>query len=126
MKDFYFSNEEDEKNFLKNQKWLIHTLIIEGVKKSFKEGLDEIVLFRIINPISNFIMISELKKEDWGSSLNKSLEYFESIEQKLVVIELLYQKTYLVVDLTHSLYRYEYKDQNYGILRKYKPNLNVK
>ena len=51
------------------------------VKKSFKEGLDEIVLFRIINPISNFIMISELKKEDWGSSLNKSLEYFESIEE---------------------------------------------
>ena len=81
MKDFYFSNEEDEKNFLKNQKWLIHTLIIEGVKKSFKEGLDEIVLFRIINPISNFVMISELKKEDWGSSLNKSLEYFESIEE---------------------------------------------
>ena len=29
MKDFYFSNEEDEKNFLINQKWLIHSLIIE-------------------------------------------------------------------------------------------------
>ena len=81
MKDFYFSNEEDEKDFLKNKKWLIHTLIIEGVKKSIKEGLDEIVLFRIINPISNFIMVSELKKEDWSSSLNKSLEYFESIEE---------------------------------------------
>jgi hypothetical protein len=50
MKDFYFSNEEEEKDFLKNQKWLIHSLIIEGVKKSMKDGLDEIVLFRIINP----------------------------------------------------------------------------
>ena len=77
MKDFYFSNEEDEKNFLINQKWLIHSLIIEGVKQSIKERLDEIVLFRIINPISNFIMVSELKKDDWESSLSKSLEYFE-------------------------------------------------
>ena len=81
MRDFYFSNEEDEKDFLKNQKWLIHTLIIEGVKKSIKDGLDEIVLFRIINPISNFIMVSELKKDDWESSLSKSLEYFESVEE---------------------------------------------
>ena len=81
MKDFYFSNEEDEKNFLKNQKWLIHSLIIEGVKQSIKERLDEIVLFRIINPISNFIMVSELKKDDWESSLSKSLEYFESVEE---------------------------------------------
>lgn len=81
MKDFYFSNEEEEKDFLKNQKWLIHSLIIEGVKKSMKDGLDEIVLFRIINPLSNFIMISELRKEDWFSSLSKSLEYFESVEE---------------------------------------------
>jgi hypothetical protein len=81
MKDFYFSDEEDEKNFLKNQKWLIHSLIIEGVKQSIKERLDEIVLFRIINPISNFIMVSELKKDDWESSLSKSLEYFESVEE---------------------------------------------
>lgn len=81
MKDFYFSNEEDEKNFLINQKWLIHSLIIEGVKQSIKERLDVIVLFRIINPISNFIMVSELKKDDWESSLSKSLEYFESVEE---------------------------------------------
>ena len=81
MKDFYFSDEEDEKNFLKNQKWLIHSLIIEGVKQSIKERLDEIVLFRIINPSSNFIMVSELKKDDWESSLSKSLEYFESVEE---------------------------------------------
>lgn len=81
MKDFYFSNEEDEKNFLINQKWLIHSLIIEGVKQSIKERLDEIVLFRIINPTSNFIMVSELKKDDWESSLSKSLEYFESVEE---------------------------------------------
>ena len=81
MRDFYFSNEEDEKDFLKNQKWLLHSLIIEGVRLSIKERLDEIVLFRIINPISNFIMVSELKKSDWESSLTKSLGYFESIEE---------------------------------------------
>lgn len=81
MKDFYFSNEEEERDFLKNQRWLIHSLIIEGVKKSIDEGLEDIVLFRIINPISNFIMVSELKKDDWGESLKKSLEYFESVEE---------------------------------------------
>ncbi len=40
MKDFYFSNEDEEKDFLKNQRWLIHSLIIEGVKKSMDENLD--------------------------------------------------------------------------------------
>ncbi len=81
MKDFYFSNEDEEKDFLKNQRWLIHSLIIEGVKKSMDENLNEIVLFRIINPKNNFIMVSELKKDDWVGSLSKSLEYFESIEE---------------------------------------------
>ena len=81
MKDFYFSNEDDEKDFLKNKKWLIHSLIIDGVKKSFEENLDSIVVFRIINPISNFVMTSEIKKEDWLDSLSKSIEYYESVEE---------------------------------------------
>jgi hypothetical protein len=81
MKDFYFSNEDDEKDFLKNKKWLIHSLIIDGVKKSFEENLDSIVVFRIINPISNFVMTSEIKKEDWLDSLSKSMEYYESVEE---------------------------------------------
>jgi archaellum biogenesis protein FlaJ (TadC family) len=81
MKDFYFSNEDDEKDFLKNKKWLIHSLIIDGVKKSFEENLDSIVVFRIINPISNFVMTSEIKREDWLDSLSKSMEYYESVEE---------------------------------------------
>jgi archaellum biogenesis protein FlaJ (TadC family) len=81
MKDFYFSNEDDEKDFLKNKKWLIHSLIVDGVKKSFEENLDSIVVFRIINPISNFVMTSEIKKEDWLDSLSKSMEYYESVEE---------------------------------------------
>lgn len=81
MKDFYFSNEEDEKDFLKNRKWLIHSLIVESVKKSFEEDLDSIVVFRIINPISNFIMTTEIKKTDWLNSLEKSLKYYESEEE---------------------------------------------
>ena len=81
MKDFYFSNEDDEKDFLKNKKWLIHSLIVDGVKKSFEDDLDSIVVFRIINPISNFVMTSEIKKEDWLDSLGKSMEYYESIEE---------------------------------------------
>lgn len=81
MKDFYFSDEEDEKNFLTNRKWLIHSLILDAVKKSFSEDLESIVVFRIINSFSNFIMVSELKKTDWINSLNKCLEYYESVEE---------------------------------------------
>jgi len=81
MKDFYFSNEDDEQEFLKNQKWLIHSLIVESVKKAYSEDLENIVVFRIINPISNFIMTSELNREDWVDSLSKSLSYYESVEE---------------------------------------------
>lgn len=81
MKDFYFSNEDDEKEFLKNKKWLIHSLIIDAVKKAIDDDLENVVVFRIINPVSNFIMTSELKKEDWVGSLGKSLEYYESVEE---------------------------------------------
>jgi hypothetical protein len=81
MKDFYFSNEDDEQEFLKKQKWLIHSLIVESVKKAYSEDLENIVVFRIINPISNFIMTSELNREDWVDSLSKSLSYYESVEE---------------------------------------------
>ena len=46
MKDFYFSNEDDEQEFLKNQKWLIHSLIVESVKKAYNEDLEK--LFNIV------------------------------------------------------------------------------
>jgi hypothetical protein len=81
MNYFYFFNEDDEKDFLKNKKWLIHSLIIESVKKSISENLDSIVVFKIINPISNFVMTTEIKKSDWVVSLEKSLKYYESVEE---------------------------------------------
>lgn len=81
MKDFYFSNEDDEKEFLKNKKWLIHSLIIDAVKIAIEGDLENVVVFRIINPVSNFIMTSELKKKDWLESLGKSLSFYESVEE---------------------------------------------
>jgi hypothetical protein len=81
MKDFYFFNEDDEKEFLNNKKWLLHPLIVESVKKAYKNNLENIVVFRIINPAGNFIMVSELKKIEWVDSLNKSLSYYESVEE---------------------------------------------
>lgn len=81
MKDFYFSNEDDQKNFLLENKWLIHSLIVEGVRKCIDEGLDSLVIFRIINPIDDFILTTELFKKDWEESLNKCLKYYESIEE---------------------------------------------
>jgi len=81
MKDFYFDSEEDEIEFLKKNKWVIHSLIIDGVKKAYEENLESVTVFRIINTVSGFVMSSELKKDDWLDSLNKSMDYFESIEE---------------------------------------------
>ena len=81
MKDFYFNSEGDEKEFLKKNKWVIHSLIVDGVKKAYEEKLESITVFRIINTVSNFVMTSELKKDDWIDSLSKSMDYFVSIEE---------------------------------------------
>jgi len=81
MKDFIFSDEEDEEEFFENSRWLIHSLVIEGVKKSMKEELDEIVIFRIINPDKNYQMNSILKKPEWVNSLLKCLEFYEEVEE---------------------------------------------
>ena len=56
MKDFIFSADEDFEEFLRNSKWLIHSLVIEGVKKSLEDQLDEIIVFRIINSENNYQM----------------------------------------------------------------------
>jgi hypothetical protein len=81
MKDFYFSDDEDAKEFLKKNKWLINSLIVEGVRKCLDESLDELLIFRIINPIDGYILSSEIKKDEWVNSLKKSLEFYESIEE---------------------------------------------
>jgi hypothetical protein len=52
--------------------------------------------------------------------------FSESIVQRQAVIGLLYRRTYPVDDPVLALYRYEYINQNCGILRKYKPSLNAK
>ena len=37
MTDFVFSNEDDEKNFLQENKWLIHSLVFQSVTKAYEE-----------------------------------------------------------------------------------------
>lgn len=81
MKDFYFYNSEDIKDFLKNNKWLIHSLILDAIKKSKEEQLESIVVFRIINPITDFTMINKLDRGNWVKSLNKCLNYYEFVEE---------------------------------------------
>jgi hypothetical protein len=81
MKDFYFSSEGDQKKFLIENKWLICSLIVEGVKKSLEEELDSILIFRLINTIDDVVLTTELRKEDWVVSLKKCLEYYESVEE---------------------------------------------
>ena len=79
MKDFYVSNEDDQKKFLQDNKWLICSLIVEGVKKSIEENLESLIIFRVINPLEDIMLTTELKKGDWANSLNKCLSYYETV-----------------------------------------------
>tara|TARA_R110002020_G_scaffold40355_1_gene119329 strand:+ start:351 stop:659 length:309 start_codon:yes stop_codon:yes gene_type:complete len=80
MKDFKLSSEDID-DFLENKKWLIHSLIIKGIKKCMDEGLDEIIIFRIINLSEDYLMTTTLKKVEWVNSLNKCLEFYKGIEE---------------------------------------------
>ena len=51
------------------------------IKKCIDEGLDEIIICRIINLGEDYLMTTILKKMEWVSSLNKCLEFYKDIEE---------------------------------------------
>jgi hypothetical protein len=80
-RDFFFDgSSESEGDFLTKNKGLICKLIIEAVKESMEKNLKNFTVFRIINPNKNFVVTSQITKDDWLESLEKCLEYYISIE----------------------------------------------
>jgi hypothetical protein len=79
-REFFFNDEEEEKEFLLDNKNLICELIVTAIKKSVSEGMDVMEVFTSINSSKGYVMTTQVKKEHWDESLEKCLGYFIGAE----------------------------------------------
>tara|TARA_R110000796_G_scaffold8500_1_gene27851 strand:- start:191 stop:517 length:327 start_codon:yes stop_codon:yes gene_type:complete len=75
-RQFFFNDDEEEKEFLLDNKNLICELIVTAIKKCVSEGMDVMEVFTSINSNRDYVMTTQVKKDDWGESLEKCLGYF--------------------------------------------------
>ena len=75
-REFFFNDDDEEKEFLLDNKNLICELIVTSIKKCVSEGLDVMEVFTSINSSRGYVMTTQVKKEHWGESLEKCLGYF--------------------------------------------------
>ena len=61
-RQFFFNDDEDEREFLLDNKNLICELIITAIKKSMREGVDIMEVFTSINSNKGYIMTTQVKK----------------------------------------------------------------
>jgi hypothetical protein len=79
-RDFFFNDDEEEKEFLLDNKNLICKLIVSAIEKSIIEDLDKCQVFSTVNSNRNYVITSEVKKGEWDESLKKCLGYFLDTE----------------------------------------------
>jgi len=77
----HITNEEEEDDYLTKYRFEIHSRILEGVERGINEGIDNILLFKIINHVDNYTMVLTVTKENWLESLKKCENYFKDIEE---------------------------------------------
>jgi len=84
MKDIptiHINNEGDEGDYLTKHRFDIHSRILDGVEQGINEGIENILLFKIINHVDNYTVILTVTKDSWGDSLEKCKTYFQEIEE---------------------------------------------
>ena len=77
----YINSEEDEEKYLKEYKFSIHQKILKSVENSFKDNIDSIELFQIVNRLRGFTFIVMVEKSSWVDSLEKCLMFFQETEE---------------------------------------------
>ena len=77
----HITNEGEESDYLAKHRFEIHSRILEGVERGVNEGIDNILLFKIINHVDNYTVILSVTKESWGESLEKCKNYFQQVEE---------------------------------------------
>jgi hypothetical protein len=75
-RQFFFNDDDEEREFLLDNKNLICELIVTAIRKSFNEDKDEMEVFTSINSNRDYIMTTQVQRDDWGESLVKCLGYF--------------------------------------------------
>ncbi len=77
----HITNEGEEADYLSQHRFEIHSRILDGVEKGMREGIDNLLLFKIINHIDNYTVVLTVTKENWGDSLAKCKTYFQEVEE---------------------------------------------
>ena len=77
----YINNENDEEEYLIEQQFQVHKKIYNGVKHSFKYGINTLHIFKIINNLRGYTAILTVDRDNWVISLEKCLKYFLDVEE---------------------------------------------
>jgi len=72
----YIENEEEEEKYLVEYKFSIHTKILENVEIAFKDDIERLELFQVVNNFRGFTFVVMVEKSSWVSSLTKCLEFY--------------------------------------------------
>jgi hypothetical protein len=88
MEELIINNEKDELTILSDNKSFIHFKMIDSIEKSFKDDIDTMEIIRIVNNYRGYTMVLKVEKGKWLDSLEKSLSYFEEIENYKVCQEI--------------------------------------
>ena len=74
-------NEDDEERYIYENRFKIHSRILKGVESAIKNNDNNIVLFKIINHMSNYTVMMTVSKDNWEESLDKCMKFFIKEEE---------------------------------------------
>ena len=88
LNELIINNEKEELTILSDNRSHIHFKMINSIKESFKNDINSMEIIRIVNNYRGYTMILRVEKDKWVDSLEKSLSYFEEIENYKVCQEI--------------------------------------
>ncbi len=77
----HIRNEDEGDDYLSKYRFEIHSRILEGVERGMNEGIDNILLFKIVNHVDDYTVILTVTKQNWVESLEKCKTYFQQMEE---------------------------------------------
>lgn len=88
LNELIINNEKEELTILSDNRVAIHLKMISSIKKSFLNDINSMEILKIVNNYRGYTMILRVEKDKWLDSLDKSLSYFEEIENYKVCQEI--------------------------------------
>lgn len=91
-----FKNFDEVNIFLIEEKYLVYTLIIDGIRECINNGSTYMCIAEFLLTEEDIVFKVEMTKNDWYESLHLALYYFENIEE--------YERCSEINDLINELY----------------------